>query len=842
MHKSLFGQYDEGLDINDAVNDLADNEHELISFDKIDPSLLFFHEGTGESFSIITNKKKDDPEYKILLAIKNSKELPEYNNSEKFKQKQFLEEIKNILNITNPVEKGKDDSKKSLEEICGNYVFTADNFVKMVLILLRIRSNIPVIMMGETGCGKTALIRKLSEMKNNGDKNKMKILNIHAGTNDKDIVDFINKTVIPESKRLVEKDKNDKENAKKHGFLFEDTKLWVFLDEINTCKSMGLISELMCKHTYQGKPLPSNIVFIAACNPYRKRENINQNVENKVGLDINQAHKQIKFLNAKELEDIKRAQNSNLVYTVHPLPHSLLNFVFDFGHLQTKDENNYIRCIIKEAINKKYYKKDEKPKDEEVEDKKLKELKNLASNMIIEAQKYLRDFNDKSAVSLRDIRRFNIFYEFFYDYLKKRKEIYENEKNLLLEGEDYEFYKSLDEYSMQVYGINLSIFVCYYLRITDKEKRKGLYEIMNNLFRKFNSSFNNKDFLDLPLREEKFIVENIKLGKGIAKNRALLENIFSLFIAINNKVPIFIVGKPGCSKSLSVQLMIKSMQGSASDNHFFKKLPKLMVHSYQGSMASTSKGVENIFNKARTVYQQLSPEDKLKNISLIYFDEMGLAEHSPNNPLKVIHAELEYDQNEGDKKIAFVGISNWTLDAAKMNRGISISIPEPDEDDNKETSLTIGKSYDDILASRYKDFFENLGKSYYEYKQYLKDKHNLDGKEDFHGNRDFYHLVKNSSRNIVEKEKNNQLNDVTLVESAVDSIERNFSGIQFEEKKTSLEVFKGIFNSMYPINVSKDYDVLKRIKENINDINSRYLLVISKSSISTFLLSSILDD
>jgi len=33
-----------------------------------------------------------------------------------------------------------------------------------------------------------------------------------------------------------------------------------------------LISELMCKHTCQGKILPSNIVFIAACNPYRQRE------------------------------------------------------------------------------------------------------------------------------------------------------------------------------------------------------------------------------------------------------------------------------------------------------------------------------------------------------------------------------------------------------------------------------------------------------------------------------------------------------------------------------------------------------------------------------------------
>ena len=33
----------------------------------------------------------------------------------------------------------------------------------MALILLKIRAGIPVIMMGETGCGKTSLIRKLSQ-------------------------------------------------------------------------------------------------------------------------------------------------------------------------------------------------------------------------------------------------------------------------------------------------------------------------------------------------------------------------------------------------------------------------------------------------------------------------------------------------------------------------------------------------------------------------------------------------------------------------------------------------------------------------------------------------------
>ena len=849
VHKSLCGIYDEGQDINNAVNNLANYEHEVISFDKIDPSLLFFHEGEGESFSIITNKNPNDKEYIDLLNLKNSqalrerdkiKFLPKYNDK-KFEKRDFLEELKNILDIKNPVESGTGSEWKSLEEIAGNYVFTADNFVKMVLILLRIRSNIPVIMMGETGCGKTSLIRKLSEMKNNGESDKMKILNIHAGTNDNDIISFINKSVIPYALEIAKQNEIEKKIREKNKQLFEEVKIWVFLDEINTCKSMGLISELMCKHTCQGKPLPSNIVFIAACNPYRQRENKGKNFDQKIGLDINLAYKQKKQLNDKEREEISRNKNSNLVYTVNPLPHSLLNFVFDFGNLTPEHEEDYIRCIIKESIEKIYYKG---RKEINQNDLNLEKLKKLAGDMIIDAHKFIRENNDRSAVSLREIRRFNIFYEFFYDYLNRKKDIIEKEKNKQLEDEDNNFYLNLDDYSIQVYSINLSIFVCYYLRITDKSLRNALIDRMNKIFQKFND-FNNINFIDLPIKEENFIVNNINLEKGIAKNNALLENIFSLFVAINNKVPIFIVGKPGCSKSLSFQLLNKSMQGSSSDSPFFKNYPKLMVSSYQGSLSSTSKGVENVFLKARSAFKKLSEEDKKKNISMIFFDEMGLAEHSPNNPLKVMHSELEYDQNEGDKKVAFVGISNWILDASKMNRGLSISIPEPNEEDNKETSLIIGKSYNENLAEINKLFFENLGYTYFKYKEFLKEKHNRDGKEDFHGNRDFYHLVKNASRNIIIKENNQELNDDTLLECGISSIERNFAGIQFDdnEKKTSLEIVKNIFKEKYPnILVSKEYNVLKRIKENINDLNSRYLLVISKSSISSFLLSSILSE
>jgi hypothetical protein len=61
-HDYLFGQYDENKDNDKGMEDLANADHEVVSFDKIDPSLIFFHEGESQLFSIITNKPSNDPE------------------------------------------------------------------------------------------------------------------------------------------------------------------------------------------------------------------------------------------------------------------------------------------------------------------------------------------------------------------------------------------------------------------------------------------------------------------------------------------------------------------------------------------------------------------------------------------------------------------------------------------------------------------------------------------------------------------------------------------------------------------------------------------------------------
>ena len=55
----------------------------------------------------------------------------------------------------------EDDSNK--RKMFQDYVLTMDNFFKMCLIIMREKCEIPCVIEGESGVGKTALIRFLAE-------------------------------------------------------------------------------------------------------------------------------------------------------------------------------------------------------------------------------------------------------------------------------------------------------------------------------------------------------------------------------------------------------------------------------------------------------------------------------------------------------------------------------------------------------------------------------------------------------------------------------------------------------------------------------------------------------
>ena len=124
--------------------------------------------------------------------------------------------------------------------------------------------------MGETGCGKTRLIRYMCDLARQGlERNNMLILKVcesfrainlvdsmvqvHGGTTESDIAGFIKRAEL-------ESEKNKLSNM--------DTV--VFFDEANTTDAIGLIKEIMCDRRINGKPVSQDLKFIAACNPYRK--------------------------------------------------------------------------------------------------------------------------------------------------------------------------------------------------------------------------------------------------------------------------------------------------------------------------------------------------------------------------------------------------------------------------------------------------------------------------------------------------------------------------------------------------------------------------------------------
>ena len=385
------------------------------------------------------------------------------------------------------------------------------------------------------------------------------------------------------------------------------------------------------------------------------------------------------------------------------------------------------------------------------------------------------------------------------------------------------------------------------------------------------------------------------------------------------------------------------MRGKYSKNKFFQKYPPIIQIYFQGSESTQPEDVTELFKKAEDLYEnyiKLNLENKDNvPIYMILFDELGLAEKAPTNPLKVLHSKLEYDgKNEG---VCFIGISNYSLDAAKINRALCLSVPNLEDklDQLKSTSKSIVKSISEDIPQDTL-IFNILSRAYNLYKHYLnfikklmvlkqyikiKDKEQLKGKNfkeieaekdfinllkrekriksEFHGNRDFYNIIKGVAKE--GSKLNNIVDEVQIVPIINNYIERNFGGISYEIdidfnleyediknemkklkdeilkeklniKKTkkneengeqkeesvikvsSVFLFKKIYNEACTSEESKseekikgityqikkddldEYNLNKCINDNINDNNSRYLLLEIKSNLAPLIYQNII--
>jgi hypothetical protein len=70
-------------------------------------------------------------------------------------------------------------------------------------------------------------------------------------------------------------------------------------------------------------------------------------------------------------------------------------------------------------------------------------------------------------------------------------------------------------------------------------------------------NFDGNVYAELLKDEQMDLLNRMDVPSGIAKNKALLENIFVSLVCMLNLIPVFVVGKPGSGKTLALQLIYR---------------------------------------------------------------------------------------------------------------------------------------------------------------------------------------------------------------------------------------------------------------------------------------------
>lgn len=67
--------------------------------------------------------------------------------------------------------------------------------------------------------------------------------------------------------------------------------------------------------------------------------------------------------------------------------------------------------------------------------------------------------------------------------------------------------------------------------------------------------FTGDTFAELLRAEQLDLLNRMEVPVGIAKNKAILENVFVTLVCMLNHIPVFVIGKPGSGKTLALQLI-----------------------------------------------------------------------------------------------------------------------------------------------------------------------------------------------------------------------------------------------------------------------------------------------
>ncbi len=473
-------------------------------------------------------------------------------------------------------------------------------------------------------------------------------------------------------------------------------------------------------YSFLTQPIPGNIFIIAACNPHRGNSIIAHNVAVEASADSDSWLK-----------------GTYYVRKLHP---TLRFFMWDYGSLNEHQEQEYVNAKMR-MLNHRMDDADVASLAELIVTSQIK-MREYAEHHLTERCIPDAKLCATSSVSQRDIQRVFTFYQWLmkvYTTLENHKPPYHRR------------------------AVLVSLAVVYFMRLNSK------YRSDYRLFLDGQDRLPDEITFSQAFKDElEWCIDKVDLPPGIAKTTSLKENVFAMIVCTATRTPLIIVGEPGCSKTLSFNVVVANVKGRESRVDTFRKTElyhSLDPHFYQCSRRTTSKEVERTFRVAVNRQRSLQ-KVPLPVYCVVFMDEAGLPEESRES-LKVLHYYLDRQE------VPFVGISNYILDAAKTNRAVSLFRPKATTSSELD-ELAKGCLIADGVAQA---SFEDSAAAFCEaYKNIREDQHfrGLFGLRDFVY---FLNYLRHSHQGILHP---------TLI---LQSLERNFNGT--EAFKELCDIFFG---------------------------------------------------
>eukprot|EP01105_Mastigella_eilhardi_P007620 TRINITY_DN1911_c0_g3_i2.p1 TRINITY_DN1911_c0_g3~~TRINITY_DN1911_c0_g3_i2.p1 ORF type:complete len:3679 (-),score=783.02 TRINITY_DN1911_c0_g3_i2:52-10641(-) len=594
------------------------------------------------------------------------------------------------------------------------YTLTADNILRIMAVQMRLFAGIPVVIMGETGCGKTETLHFLSKVSGKG----FHVINVQEGMREDDFYLAI-QPIIAEAES-------------------SGGQTVVLLDEVNSTAALWTAKDMLCDHICFGVRIPANIVFVAILNPWKLRtaEQERAIAEMDVGgLDFLRYQQNANQAQQRAAASTRTLDTCNkLVYQVHRSPETIYSLVWDWGSSATTDTplaelsrsldgtllvrdqdtvtdellmaTSMVSWLIRRLENVQELRSDfQRAGDGTQGDAFWLPFRTLLVELLLESQQFLRKdvyLGEASVVSLRDIRKacelVDLVFTQFWCQIRVRLE----KENL---KKPFPYFRFLTS------AVHVALVNTYCLRL-DSSRRLGYlirvqvrWSIVRGWFclhpcfmpdpppAALSPSYDRCELYESFNEFATYVARGLDIDSGIAVNQALKENTFAVLCAVCTLSTLFIVGRPGSTKSRTLELLVRATEEHRRENSFLGLLNiVIQKHVVQCSPYTTAHHVHS--NARRAALAQLTANKihtATRRVVVLVLEEVGATLGSIHNPLMSLHSMIDHGIEVDGRRVRLpiIGVSNYRLDASKMGRGRVVYRGNPPVNDLELTARAI---------------------------------------------------------------------------------------------------------------------------------------------------------